>query len=302
MKQFLNKIFLFTLPLLILIIILEGLTRNHMTIMKQKEMYLNENSDSIEVLILGNSHAGNGLDPNQFKLNAFNAAQGSQSLYYDIEIAKKYLNRMKSLKIVLISIDYHSLYFTYSVEREFMYSYYYGINYKENNPIKRKISLLFWGYGLKEGLSLIMKKPAQTVKGYASIEGTDFSSLNMLSGKERVERFDKMINTNTKHKSEIIENLNRFIVLLKSKGIEPILITLPCHDYFNQCLNEKFVIQNNKDIEKISKLNNLVYLNYLYKKLNDTNFYNVDHLNMQGAKIVSKEINNHIEACMQNTK
>jgi hypothetical protein len=296
MKRFLKNIFLFVLTFFFLMAILEAKTRIYKTVMVQKKIYLDKNSDSIEVLILGNSHAGDGVDPTQFNLNTFNAAQGSQSLYYDMEIAKKYLDKMTSLKFVLISIDYHSLYFTYSKEREFLYSYYYGINYKKNNLIKSNISLLLWGFGLKEGFLMMLKKTPKTVKGWLGYKKTDFSTLNEFSGKKRVERFDKMIESNSVYKGEIIESLNEFISLLKCKEIEPVLLTLPCHDFYNQNLNEDTVIQNNIDIENISKLNNIKYLNLLYKKLPDTCFYNLDHLNRKGALIVSKEINNYIEA------
>lgn len=268
--------------------------------MKQKQSYLSEQCDSIELLILGTSHAGAGLNPTLFKLNAFNAANGSQSLYYDIEITKKYLNRMNQLKYVLISIDYHSLYFTHEPNRDFMYDYYYGIDYKNKSSNKNILSILIQGYGLKNGISMITKQPSKLLKGWDAFTGTSYSDLNRHDAKVRVDGFNKKIKNNLQNKDDIIKDLNAFIELLKSKKITPILLTLPCHLYYLEEIDPFFVESNERDIKQLQLKHDIKYLNFLNEKLPNICFYNVNHLNKLGAKIMTTKINEYIFQIEQN--
>ena len=93
-------------------IFLEVYLRKTQNVYEQKAQQLVENAAKINVLILGNSHANYGVDPSQFNLFAFNAAQLSQSIYFDKRITLKYINQLKKLKYVFISVDFHSLYFS----------------------------------------------------------------------------------------------------------------------------------------------------------------------------------------------
>lgn len=294
MKKYIINLIIFLLPLCVVFLILEICIRNYSTVMKQKQTYLSENSEAIEVLILGNSHSGDGLNPNVFSLHTFNAAQGSQSLYFDIEIAKKYLPRMKQLKYVLISIDYHSLYFTNLAARDFMYDTYYDITYKESITSQNNFSLLFQGYGFSKSLKMLVTPPLKTNKGWLGYETTDYSALTDVSGKNRVQIFDDIIKKNKHEKKEIIANLNSFIRILKSKNIEPILYTLPCHPFYIKNLDSTIVTQNNIDVKNICKQHSIKYLNYLYENIADSCFYNIDHLNVKGALPMSKKLNKEI--------
>ncbi len=260
--------------------------------MKQKQGYLSKKSNSIELLILGNSHASCGIDPTQFELHAYNGANGLQPLYYDIEITRKYLPSMTSLKYVLISMDYHSLYFTFPEARDFMYSYYYGVSYKKESSIKTNFSLLYFGYGVQNGIYMLNKKPYTSINGWVGLQGT--KNLNDLAGKKRVALFDRMIEKNTDRKKENIERLESFILLLKQRNITPILITMPCHYFYNSNLNSEIVIQNRVYIKSVCKKYSISHLDYLYYKLPDSCYLNVDHLNKKGAKVMSRKINDHI--------
>jgi hypothetical protein len=275
MKKFIIKTIVFLLPLLIILLPLEWGVRNYSTVMKQKQKYLSKKGNLIELLILGNSHAGDGIDPSQFSLNAFNAAQGSQSLFYDIAITKKFLKSMISLKYVLISVDYHSLYFQYAPQREFMYSYYYGINYDANFKETNYTSLLLSGYGFKNGLKLLAKENKKTKKGWVGYNKTNYSKLNKIAGKKRAETFNKLIYKNMSYKNKILDALEQFISLLKSKNVNPVLITLPCHDHFNRFLDKKIVRQNKIDTFEICRKHNISYLDFSNERLPDSCFYNI---------------------------
>lgn len=294
MKKYIINLLIFTLPLIVVFACLEYSIRSYKTVMKQKQIFLSEKSDAIEVLILGNSHAADGINPASFTLNTFNAAHGSQSLYFDIEITKKYLSRMKHLKYVLISIDYHSLYFTHAKQRDFMYANYFDINYNKTNFRKSDFSLLLFGYGFKNGLTMLSENPTKTENGWAGFKTTNFETLTDLSGKERVEGFNKDIKENYSNKIKIITKLNRFLKLLKENDITPVVVTLPCHHFYTSHLDDKIVEENYKDIKSICSQNKIEHLDYLFEKFEDSSFHNVDHLNAKGAKIISDKINKEI--------
>ena len=291
MRKFLLKSIHFILPIFILLIILEFLTRNANTVIGEKKEGLITNIDSIQLLILGNSHTGDGLNPSQFNLYAYNMAMGSQSLYYDIEITKKYLSRLSHLKYVLISVDYHSLYFTHEKKRDFLYHNYYNLDYNKDIWRNSNMSTLFYGYGFKLGLNQILKPKYNLTKGWAGYKTTNQTQLNSVYAQKRVDYFNYIINENISNKNEIISELNLFISLLKSKNITPIIIALPCHKYFNNLLNKNILKQNEEDIHAICRKNNIEYFNYLNEDFPDSLFYNVDHLNEKGATQISDMIN-----------
>src|ERR1700743_723210 len=145
MKVFLRRLLFFLIPLAVLLLFFECFLREMDTTYKIKARELDSVANKVQVLILGNSHAAIGLDPRQFSMYAFNLAAVGQSLYFDKRVALKYIDRLKGLKYVLISVDFHSLYFSDEDYRN-LWSYYgYGVEYKDKTPVLSKYSYLF-GY------------------------------------------------------------------------------------------------------------------------------------------------------------
>ena len=112
MKLFLKKILIFALPLFIIVIIMDLYLGNMNSLYKEKAEGLKKEAHEVEILILGNSYAAYGVDPNYFTDYAFNIANPGQSIYFNKEITLQNLGNLKKLKYVFISLDYHSLYFS----------------------------------------------------------------------------------------------------------------------------------------------------------------------------------------------
>jgi len=288
MRLFLKNSLFFIVPILISFFIIELLTRNSNSIYKHKWEGFIAEAENIEVLILGNSHAADGIDPTQFDLKAYNMAFGSQSLYFDEAITMKNLNKMKNLKYVLISVDYHTLYSDHNELRDIYYHYYYGIDYKDTNYWKEDISMLL-EYGLRNSVKLHILNPTYIFKnGYSgSYKETNYESLTREKGRERVEMFKLNRGVNM----QIVNRLNNFVEILKNNNITPIIITLPCHKNYRDFLDKKIIEENLKNINNLCLKYNIRYYNYLNEPLPDSLFYNVDHLNFKGAKFFSLELN-----------
>ncbi len=95
MRRFLKNVLLYSLPLLAVFVVAEIYLRTIDTAYTEKEKKLYASDP--EILILGNSHAAYGIDPNRFSMRAFNAANVAQSLYFDKRIALKHLGQLPHL-------------------------------------------------------------------------------------------------------------------------------------------------------------------------------------------------------------
>ena len=110
MKGFITELIKFLIPCLLLMVIFELMLRIIPNDYRNKSAFLDENSDSIEVLILGNSHSENGLNPEYLTKCSFNAAFPAQSLDYDYEILKKYEHKWSNLEYIILPISYGSFF------------------------------------------------------------------------------------------------------------------------------------------------------------------------------------------------
>lgn len=132
MKQFLKKVGLFLLPLLLLGLIAEILLRRIPNEYAYKSKYLDQHADSINTLILGSSHGYLDINPEYLHNNSFNAALSSQSIDYDLRILQKYDAQLTHLKYVVVPVSYFTL-FTDLTEapeawRVKFYNIYYGFH------------------------------------------------------------------------------------------------------------------------------------------------------------------------------
>jgi hypothetical protein len=309
MRLFLKYIFVFLIPIFSYFIFFEIYLRGINTTYKIKEKELISNQNKIELLILGNSHSVYGIDPNQFDLIAYNLANVNQSLYFDKRIVLKHIDELTNLRFVIISLDCHSLYFSSQTIIRDTWSYYgHGIEYKNEMPNLSKISYLN-GYTNKVAINFLEKDFSKKynkikaidveegvdlnekiTKGWFSLNGTNKKIMNEENYQIRANLFNEIIKNSTE-KKEILNDLEDFIFQLKARKITPILLTIPCFAPFRKQLNDTLIEQTTKDIINLANKNNIRYWNYFGLPLDETNFYNCDHLNYYGARIFSKTLN-----------
>lgn len=107
MKKFLTKLALFVVLLAAVLAVCELGFRHKPTAFKDKYEGLERYASEIEILALGHSHANEGFDPRQFDHRAYNMALGFQNVYFDDFILSKFIDRMDSLKFVVIATSYY---------------------------------------------------------------------------------------------------------------------------------------------------------------------------------------------------
>lgn len=109
MKKFLKYIIAFIIPVLLMAVALEFYLRSIPNSYKYKNEWMLKNSDSLQVIAIGSSHAYYGIDPTFLKEKGFNLGNSSQDLEMDRFLIEKYSNNAKNLKCVLLVLSDISL-------------------------------------------------------------------------------------------------------------------------------------------------------------------------------------------------
>ncbi len=113
MVRFIKNAFLFFLILLCVCI---GLELYLLTVPNQysfKRKYLEENGDKVKVLVLGHSQTVNGVMPEILGDSVFNMATQGRYVYYDAEIARRWLHLLPNLECVIWPLGYDFHYDSY---------------------------------------------------------------------------------------------------------------------------------------------------------------------------------------------
>ena len=303
MKDFFRKLLFFLILPTLIILSLDIFHRTRITLYDEKYKGALKFKDKVEILILGNSHANYGVDPTQFEKFTYNVASPNQSLYFDKRITLKLLDHLPNLKFVLISIDYHSLYFSSQRQRDIWSYYSNGIKYKQKNYFFEKLSPTLFGYAPKVTFSIIKRRiknwiefgrsanpvylqkgvnPLDSVKnGFIGYEGQLISSFDKNNYIERV----KILSAKEEESNGIVNDLEGFIKTLKKGGVEPIFFTAPTYSEFNKYLDFTRIKLNQQSITELTQKYDIKYLDFSDSTLfNKKDFYDEDHLNKIGAK------------------
>lgn len=84
---------------------------------------LQQQADSLQILVMGTSQTFHSLNPALFNKPTLNLAAPAQPFYYDCKIVLTYLPRLKNLRLVIVPVDYLSLFF--EADTSFNYHFYY---------------------------------------------------------------------------------------------------------------------------------------------------------------------------------
>jgi hypothetical protein len=297
--------------LVVILLLSELFLRQMDTSYKIKNQQLMASADSIELLILGNSHENYGLAPRQFSVYAFNLAQVGQSLYFDKRIALGRIDRLKKLKYVLLGIDFHSLYFSNFGILNLCSYYGYGVDGKNTMPLLSGYSYLA-GYGpglLKEFIERSLDKKYKTIKALDVESGVNFeepfekgflpltndTDLQDTLSQQRAGYFNHLVQK-SEERGDIMKDLEDFITVLKGRNITPILITMPCYGPFRELLDHRVQEQNKTDILAMAEKFQIAWWDYFELPLSADYFFDCDHLNGKGAAVFSDMVNKRIEA------
>ncbi len=129
MGKFIKHIAIFLFVATLFLSIVEIFVRHIPNSYKHNLEILEQNRDSAEVMILGSSHAKQGINPRCFHQKAINMALDGQGIPIDAFILERYADNLPNLKYIILPVDYQTLYMfdAYgSNDRYMYYNVYYG--------------------------------------------------------------------------------------------------------------------------------------------------------------------------------
>ena len=242
--------------------------------------------DDIDILILGSSHA-------QFsyraKDNAFNFGASSQDLYYSYKLYEKYNKNLKTIILFYsvfspgnqtIKTNYANVAVKYKIITE--------IDYQDTLTAKEK-NLYELEDQFKKEYVLYKQKHRCNTKDRGNQKHYQ-SQINDISVAERAYKHLKN-NLRDNHQTDYVikmkdlANCNnaRFLVV-----IPPATSTYKnCLPSFDKLFKELLNASNQKDIEILNLYDSPLFL--------DSDFVDCDHLNLKGAKKLTKIVNEYLK-------
>ena len=286
MKKFIKRLIIFLIPILILFILLEYAIRQIPNTYKYKNEWMSQHADSLNTLILGNSHCMSGVNPLYLTNSAFNFANSSQDLERDYFVLTKYENMYNNLKCVILSFSYCTLQDKMDNTDKSRLKYY-GIymgyeKYKYSVEITSSITYEKIKDYLKEGTSQYSPLGFRVNK---------FSKDNLeVSGIKAAKRHTL---NNRKDLDDNLKYLHKIIQFCEDKQIQLILVTTPTwHSYYehldkhqlDQLLSTAKELDNNHE--------NVFYFNFL----KDDRFNDNDFFGKQASLTVSGQLEGELAA------
>ncbi|HTB32152.1 MAG TPA: D-alanyl-lipoteichoic acid biosynthesis protein DltD [Bacteroidia bacterium] len=261
-----------------------------------KRQQLESQADSIEVLVLGTSQSLHGINPSYFSLKGYNAGNSAQTIFYDVGITLKYLNKMRKLKYVLIAISDYSmgfeLYETDEKWRDYFYAQCWGIKYPE---IKSTDMYLY---------SKILLYTPEVSLGYAvKCFHVNLTEDYYPNGWARLTTTTEINDHNAyilAHKNfyhsncyeNIKGNLDTLLYELKKRNITPVFFTPPITSCYFKFVPKEHLDTMYSTVSGFCDKYKCRYLDYVSdKRFQNSDFADCNHLNSSGAEKFSKILN-----------
>jgi hypothetical protein len=289
---------IFFIPVIIVLCLTELFLRIIPNDYKYKKEQLLNQSQNIQILVLGSSHAHYGIDPNYFSIAGFNFANISQSLDIDYKLLEKYGDKLVQLKYVVIPISYSTLFSTLGTGNENWriknYILYYNIsasfsfgNYFEllNGTMLSNAGRLY--QYIKDQSKLITVSDKGFGLNYSSNIKNDMEKTGEAAALRHTHFDTNIFNYNKTILDQIIKWCN-------AKNVKLVFITFPAYDTYKDKLDNNQLQETINYMDLIGERNdNVYYFNLLNE--NDfiqEDFFDADHLNEIGASKLTKKINN----------
>lgn len=317
-KLFFIKLIVFCIPFLLIIVYLEGKCSKIPTNYSVKRDLFERNLNDTEILIVGSSYSYFGINPQYLSPKAHNVAYRAQSIYYDYQLVKKYIDRMPKLKILVINVSFLTLGTQLNdisdSFRCYSYLHYYDIqlqpkvdgaldmNYTLNPKRFSKIALFGNRIHLGKSLKAIIKQKSLfefenmtdetcTESGWFDSGTTPFNPAKDKSSEGARIHNGLATERNYKVNLKIIKSM---VELVRSRGVIPIIVQTPMLPPYTENLDQTKLAIMEKYIYEFAKNNDVKYLDYLY----DNRFNNKDmleslsdHLNSNGARKFTEILN-----------
>jgi hypothetical protein len=311
MKTLFLKLFILGAPFLLLLELYNlQYNRQRPNPFAAKKYLLERQLPSIEVLVLGPSYSDDGVLPGLLGRPAFNLAMPVQTLYYDRALLHKYLNRMPSLKMVVLPVSYATLESQLDDGAEpwrcHYYRYEYGLSHRVWSMILEPRN--FWAFFLDE------RSPGDVLLGKRRDFTADYDPWGGFTN--RADRLAVCPDAGTRSrlresavammelqkaqmKPEHLRENERILLdmvrELKARHITPVLLSVPVHALYAEMRDPEICRQEREVLDRIRSSTGVTYFDFSCdSRFADADFREASHLNYSGAEkftgIVREEV------------
>ncbi len=238
-----------------------------------------------------------------FRERGFNLGVIGQPLFYDIRLARKYIDRMPRLQCVIVALSYFS--FGYNLEdtgeswREYYYYHFWGI---DGNDIKwydsrvvsfialytPKTVLRFAAHGFAVNEASTMQP-----NGWNRAATTDHGVITDSLARERV-KIHNILNKQSRIDGNF-RDLEAFLAELRSKGIATVIVTPPVCSTYSKHVDPAAIALSQRLIDSLCARVGCTYFDYSTdKRFVFSDFQDNDHLNMAGAEKFSRILESEV--------
>lgn len=280
---------------------MEALLRSMNDLYQVKSKYMESTHHEIDTLILGNSHAFFGLNPETFGPEAFNLAAPSQTLLLNELILEKWQPELSNLDAVILNISANTLYKDPALHswRVPYYEHKFGLDVSSSESAGFLSLSLLSDLGLATALRVI-RSYYFTAESYMKCLPTGNGEfVGTKSAIELTSLAEKTAARHNQHAAEIDTNLSILSAMAtrcSANRVELVLILMPGTESYVSRLNERKLNQTISALEQLSqKHENVRFVDFLSRPILSTEyFFDPDHLNKSGAQTNSENLKNRL--------
>ena len=299
MKNFLTKLLLFLLPIILAGGIAEGALRTIPNDYATKSEAVMDQADTLEVLFFGSSHTLYGIDPSVMRIEGYNLAHPSQSLDLDYRLYQRFAPHLPKLSTVVITVSSFSLFSTLATGLEKWrlanYAMYYDLDLPwslENqtelfsNAFKTS-ALKLWRYYISKQNPIRINAFGFQAKPASST--LDFTESAILAASRHTYSDWSAFERQTKA-------LTDFVAAATANGQRVILMIPPATAAYVERISTAQMEKTRKMLSELEASNPLVTVLDLLEddRFELSDFYDADHLNLQGAHKLSELLDHMI--------
>lgn len=305
MKKFLKNIIGIGILVVLVCFSIECLLLTISNEYSYKRKYMETKGDGIRTLILGHSHAGNGINPKFLGDSVFNLAISGRLHYYDAVLAERYIPQLKNLKCVVWPLGYNFQYYNYKYPCDYkkkekneislsstylcMYEKYMGITYNHTKPY------MYWSEIIHSKLDYgkrIFKHDWEQMGCEPS--GFEPNKPESKSFKWETEQLPHIVDYKSKNTplalSEGLSNMKRIAKVCHDNQVRLVVVTMPCYQTYLNQVTERGLKDMYACVDTMRKVYpQIEYYNFLSdNRFTDDDFFNSSHLTTIGAEKFTK--------------
>lgn len=285
MKRFLQKIGIFALPCLAVLVLVEVYIEHMPNIARDKHQWMLQHAQEVKTLVLGDSHTFYGVRPDLLGDGAFSLAQSSQTYRYNAYLLQHY--PMPHLQTVILPFCYFSLWedFEHQPGEE-----YQAIRYRIYMDCDIHPRLSWYGFEVMS-IPLVREKLKSLYtpshNQWDSLGwGTEYTKENREedwdNGKARAEGNTYTDTTLVTLNQAYLEEMLRYC---QRRQVKVILLNTPVSPTFRAHESPSQVAINQTVLQALLRRHPEVkFLDWeADPRFGDDDFYDADHLNTEGA-------------------